>query len=102
MNEDYTPKIPTCEQCGNDRPWARETWVVAANGTFCSVFCAENRDYKMAGIILRGKFNGSNREALDILSRVYKPRQVRIKKYDGRTRTLDGRIVPPLHMLKTA
>lgn len=31
-----------CEHCGNDKPWARKTWVFGEGHSFCSKYCLEN------------------------------------------------------------
>ena len=35
-------RIPFCEHCGNDKPWAHVKWFVDAGDYFCSRYCQEN------------------------------------------------------------
>lgn len=59
MNDEKFPPFPKrliyCEQCGNDKPWARTDWVPAHGVNFCSWYCKQNYDAFLLRMWRKGK-----------------------------------------------
>jgi hypothetical protein len=44
-----------CENCGGDKPWARQDWLMDGMQSFCSRYCWENFQSFVARMARKGK-----------------------------------------------